>query len=331
MQTHFQRPDRIDNKLYVITVVYNSPRWRNRWKLYQDFAKRCDEAGAVLYTCEVALGERAFAVTQTDNPRHLQLRTTSEIWFKENALNLIAARLPADWKYVAWIDADITFSRDDWADECMHRLQHFPIIQMFSEAADVSDNYDIVARYQGMGFCFQKGIPWTASKASIPTYYGMTVAEPDNSPFAYIHHPGLAWACTRDCWNKLGGLFDKAIIGEADYLMGRAILGHDLMQVRKDYSDGYKRYIQTWADRAALLKKNMGWMNGLILHHWHGQKANRKYYDRTKLLANTSYNPDVDLKRDWQGLWQLTDRSNELRDGIRNYGFLRNEDAPYDA
>lgn len=330
--TLFQRPDRITNPLYIITVVYNAPRWRNRWKLYQDFAKRCEEAGAILYTAEVALGDREFTVTSKDNPRHLQLRTRSEIWFKENALNLIASRLPSDWQSVAWIDADITFSRDDWADECVHRLQHWPIIQMFSEAADLSDEYDVIARYQGMGYCFNKGIPWEPSKASlVNTYYGQTVAQSptDTSPFNYLHHPGLAWACTRECWDTLGGLFDYAIIGESDYLMGRAILGHDLMQVRKNYSPGYKRHIKTWADRALLLNKNMGWMNGLILHHWHGAKINRKYYDRTLLLSDTQYDPDVDLKTDWQGLWQLTPRSYKLRDGIRNYGFLRNEDATY--
>lgn len=327
----FSRPDTILEPLYIVTVIYNSPRWRVRWKLYQDFAKRCEEAGAILYTVEVAFGNREFSITEANNPCHIQLRTNSEIWHKEAALNAGVARLPAGWQYVAWIDADITFARDDWADEAKHRLQHYDIIQMFSEAADISDNYEIVSRYQGLGYCFVRNIPWTPSKASVSTYYGQTVAHiDDTSPFDYIHHPGLAWACTRKCWNTVGGLFDKAIIGEADYLMARAILGHNLMEVRKNYTISYKRYIQAWANRALLLNKNMGYMAGTVLHHWHGAKVNRKYYDRTKLLVATQYDPDIDLTKDWQGLWQLTNRSPELRDGIRNYGFMRNEDAPYE-
>jgi hypothetical protein len=38
--------------------------------------------------------------------------------------------------------------------------------------------------------------------------------------------------------------------------------------------------------------------------------------------------PDLDLKRDWQGLWQLTDHNPELRDGLRAYARLRDEDSP---
>lgn len=63
---------------------------------------------------------------------NLQLRTSHEIWLKENSLNLGFARLPPDWKYAAWIDADVTFARPDWACETVHQLQHNPVVQMWS-------------------------------------------------------------------------------------------------------------------------------------------------------------------------------------------------------
>src|ERR1700684_2396379 len=90
--TIFQRPDQLPYPLYVVTTVFNSPRYRSRWRLYEDFAKMVAEAGAILYTVEVAFGDRAFAVTEASNPRHIQLRTNTELWFKEQAINLGVAR-----------------------------------------------------------------------------------------------------------------------------------------------------------------------------------------------------------------------------------------------
>jgi hypothetical protein len=58
-----------------------------------DVRARVRSGGSDLYTAEVAFGERHFEVTEAGNPRHLQLRTTSEIWHKENALNLLIQRL----------------------------------------------------------------------------------------------------------------------------------------------------------------------------------------------------------------------------------------------
>jgi hypothetical protein len=62
-------------------------------------------------------------------------------------------------------------------------------------------------------------------------------------------------------------------------------------------------------------------------HMFHGAKRNRAYDQRWKLLAQAGYDPHLDLKRDWQGLYQLTDRSVILRDGIRQYARMRNEDG----
>jgi hypothetical protein len=39
-------------------------------------------------------------------------------------------------------------------------------------------------------------------------------------------------------------------------------------------------------------------------------------------LRRTGFDPDLDLKRDWQGLCQLTDRNRALRDGLRAYARL---------
>jgi len=110
------------DRLHVVTMLVNPLRWHSRYWNYWMFEHECAAAGAILYTAEVAFGERQFEVTQAANPRRLQLRTAHEIWHKENALNLLIQRLPTDAKYVAWIDADVKFNRPDWAQETLQLL-----------------------------------------------------------------------------------------------------------------------------------------------------------------------------------------------------------------
>jgi hypothetical protein len=83
-----------------------------------------------------------------------------------------------------------------------------------------------------------------------------------------------------------------------------------------------------WENRAEKhIRRNVGYVPGLLLHHWHGKKRDRKYADRWKIIIDNDYDPHYDLKEDWQGLWQLTDRSFKLRDDIRAYFRSRNEDS----
>lgn len=324
-KTLFSRPDRLHDPLYVVTTIFNATRYRSRWRLYEDFAKHVAEAGAVLYTVEVAFGERDFAVTQPDDPHDLQLRTTSELWLKENALNLGVQRLPQDWKYVAWIDADTHFTRSDWANETIHALQHYSLVQMWSQYQDLTSDHELIgtassfaANYLNNGYTKPK-----KGEAGYGYYpYGKR---------GYPGAPGLAWACRRDAWDALSGLLDICILGAADWYCAHALIGQLNDIVRPEYTDRYKSRLLEWQNRAEIyIKRNLGVISGLALHYWHGPKVNRKYGTRDQILIKNKYDPSIDLKRDWQGLYQLvvdTPRQIKLRDDIRKYFRQRNEDA----
>lgn len=316
MPTHFQRPDVLKDPLYVVTVISNQVRYRSRWKLYEDFAKRVAESGAILYTVEIAFGEREFV--EPCGPRYLKLRTTSELWHKENALNLLVSHLPLDWKYVATVDADIAFARDDWANETLHQLQHYPIVQMFASAQDLDANHDAISEAQSFAYCYVHHLP----RGDQPGYYI------DGQLKKYLWHPGYCWAYRREAWDQLGQLIDHAILGAADNHMAYALIGEAESTIKANLTQRYKDLVLLWQDRAEqYIKRNIGYVPGLILHYWHGPKASRRYHDRWKILEYTQYNPDLDLKRDWQGLYQLTDRSPELRQLIRAYFRQRDEDS----
>lgn len=52
------------------------------------------------------------------------MRSFDELWHKENLINIGIASPPADWQYVAWIDADVSFSNPCWAVETVQQLHH---------------------------------------------------------------------------------------------------------------------------------------------------------------------------------------------------------------
>lgn len=313
----FKRPDKIDEPLYVIAPIFNAPRFRSRLKLYSDFARHIAERGGILYTIEAAFGERAFAVTQADNPRHIQTRIKDELWLKEAMINAAVARLPQNWKYVAWIDADVQFCRPDVMDETVHQLQHFPILQMWSEAHDLGPNYEIIQSHRSFGYCYTHNLP----RPEKGDYYG-------KGKKGFYWHPGYAWACTREAWNALGGLMDHCILGSADFHQAMCLVGDGELTIQRPVSDRYKFLVRQWQARAEkYIQRNIGYVSGNISHMWHGSKAARRYQDRWTIYAQTGYDPDLDLKRDWQQLFQLTDRSPLLRDKLRAYARQRDEDA----
>ena len=322
----FKRPDTIPYPLYVVTVVFNPVRFRRRWDLYEDFAKRCEEAGAILYTCAVAYGDRAFVLTPPGNDpmRLLQLCTSDELWIKENALNLLIQRLPQDWKAVCNADADIQFVRDDWANEILHALQHYHIVQPWTEADDLTDKYGHHQRHHSFVYSYKHNEPWPDEPGD---YYGP--GKPGKNKL-FTWHPGFAWAYRREAIQKLGGLIDIGILGSGDAHMAKALIGKAETSIHPKLQQAYKDIILRWQSYATEhIKRNIGYVDGLILHHWHGPKAKRRYKSRWQILVKHEFNPLEDIKRDWQGLWQMTGNKPQLTEDIREYFRQRDEDEPF--
>jgi hypothetical protein len=307
--------------LHVITCVTNPMRFRSRIQLYREFAKRVADAGAILTTVEIAFGDRPFMVTERDNPWHVQLRTRHELWHKENALNLgIQNAIQQDpcAEYLAWIDADVQFSRADWVEETIHQLQHFDFVQMFSHAVDLGPDQQPLQTHVGFAYA----------------YFNQLKVK-DAYDYCRGWHPGYAWAARRDALDKVGGLIDFAILGAADKHMGMGLIGciqNSFMAAKGKLTSPYVRELLEWQARAEKhIRRNVGYVPQTLQHFWHGRKKDRKYVERWNVLISNGYNPDVDLRRDTQGLWCLNDtedpRQRNLRDGIKRYFRQRNEDS----
>ncbi len=326
MYSHLSRANhvikRLDSKLHVIAVVFNPLRFQSRYNLFSDFSKNTIAAGANLWVIELAFGNRPFEVTDCANPHHIQLRSDHELWHKERMINEAVACLPADWEYVAWVDADLTFVNPDWVHETMQQLQHYQLVQMFTHATDVGPSFEPLETFEGFAFSYRSGRKFpilnNSPKRGQPYYYG-----------GRYWHPGYAWAYRREAWNTMGGLLDINLVGGGDHQMAYGLLGEISQTIPAGTSEQYAKVVKTWEGNAALLKRNVGSVPGTVIHHFHGPKVKRGYNNRWKILTDNQFDPVQDIKADWQRMYMLnTETTNKikLRDDLRAYFRSRNED-----
>jgi len=296
------------DKLYVVTCVFNPENYQSRYRLYRNFVDYVNQfANVELWTVELVFGDQSFAVTQANNPHHIQLKTTEVLWYKENLLNIGIGRLPADARYIAWIDADIEFETATWAEDTMRALDQHAFVQMFKRANDLGPDGQVISSNKGFVYKWLKG-SW----------------DPKNRG-----RSGLAWAATREALDAVGGLIDWGIVGSGDWFMAFSLtdqMAESSLQVK---SGGYSlSSMQAWADRCTrYINQNVGYVDGVINHFWHGKKSDRGYNWRWRILSENQFDPLHDLEYHANGLIKLKASKPKLLEDIRFYFQSRNEDA----
>lgn len=336
----------ITPQLHVITAISNPFRYYSRYRLYQGFEKMVAEAGAILWTVELATRDRHFEITSPDNPRHIQLRSPAILWHKENLLNIGIQRLPDDAEYVAWIDADIQFARPDWVQETLHQLQIYRVVQMWSHSTDYGPDFQPIAQAGSLFASYLKDgkvLQPIERRAAVRTTAARSAGHKDSCccpccmpcppdpgpyPFRGLLHTGYAWAARRSALSDLGLLGDIGILGSGDRHMAYALIGaverSFPIGIHKNYTDYWLR----WQARAeAKIQRKVGVVPGTINHFWHGSKQHRRYQDRWKILVGDQYDPLEDIKYDFHGVLELTNRNLKLRDDVIHYFGVRNEDS----
>jgi hypothetical protein len=218
--------DPIEEKLHVILVVSNPCLYARRYILMKEFMERMskDEPDIILYIVELAYGNQKFLMTNKKNPRHLQLRTTTPLWHKENMINIgVKNLLPPDWKAMAWIDSDLEFDSPTWATDTLRILNgECDIVQLFSHCVDMDPSTKCMKVFNSAGFQYSKQVPFSTG--------------------SNIWHPGYAWACTRKAYDMMGGLYDKAILGSGDNIMMLCLIQNGLRGIKPESTEEYKIY-----------------------------------------------------------------------------------------
>ena len=302
--------DPIENKLHVIAVVSNPCLFAKRYILMREFIHRMEkeENNVILYVVEMTYGNQKFLVTKPDCPRHLQLRTETPLWHKENMINLgVKNLLPKNYKAFAWIDADVEFENSTWAMDTLKILNGSKdIVQLFSHCCDMAPNMSSMSVFNSAGYQFVRNNKYVTGGIN-------------------YSHPGFAWAMTRKAYERSGGLFDMGILGAGDIVNLYSLLGTAEQFVGEHYSHEYRHAVSEYQSRITNLR--FGYVPGVIRHHFHGSKKNRQYQDRYKILLKYDYNPVMHVKYNKQGIIVPTNAfPQEFKDDIMSYFLERNED-----
>lgn len=227
--------------------------------------------------------------------------TLHMLWQKERLLNMLVEHLPSEVSQVAWIDADVQFLDDRWAERCSEHLdRRCRVLQLFQNGHFLDPNHRV---------SHSQRAAVTASKRD------HTVA------------PGLAWAARRSVFP----LIDTHVLGGGDNLMWQAFRGK-----HRD-RDGWWRarmspgWLQSYLlEGDAMHERVQGQVlasPGDIVHYWHGTKANRKYVERWLTLQLHLFDPRTDLELDTNGLWRWASEKPQMHREVAQYFRGRREDG----
>lgn len=322
---------------WVVCMVSNPVRYKSRYALYRRFRRHIlEDVRANLLTVEVALGGRSFQVVDdvdevvtyrraSHGLRAIDVRARADsvLWIKENAWNVGAAHLPASARYVLFADADVHFCNRHLLTETVHALQLHPVVQPWASCADLGPQGDIMNVHRSFAWCHRRGFEWRPAR---PASGGGDPPRPDG--FGAPWHPGYAIAFRRDVLDRLP-LLEAGVLGSGDMHMLAALVGKAALSVPEGMPAGYRAAVLAWERRAAeVVRRDLGFVAGTILHEYHGPKASRQYMSRWRLLITHGYDPAKHVHKNAQGVLELSDAAPPaLRDAVREYFAQRDEDA----
>lgn len=167
----------------AVLMAYFNPT--NSVRMLQNFLQvrhYLQQANIPLYTGEVAFDESPFLLQDAV----VQLRTTSYMFYKENLIKLVEARVPATFTKLCILDADIMFEQPGWYDVVSQALDKVQICQPFTKTTFLEINF---TEGQSQGSCFD-------------TTEG---------------HSGHVWAFQR-AWYQSANISDQTVVGGSDLL-----------------------------------------------------------------------------------------------------------------
>ena len=300
--------------LDIMLSLNNYCQYQSRYKLFRAFVTKLKRYSQIrLHVVEIALGDRKHFIKQDDPNFHtvLLLRTDCELWHKENSLNLLAARLPNDCKYLAWVDADITFLNENWVSDTLNALQHFDICQVFQTIIDLGPEGEVLSIFKSFSWMYHLK---HFNPKEIVGYGGKG-------------HTGYGWACTKKIFDKIGGLFAYGVLGSGDRHMAYSFVGAAMDSYNSNITQGYKDKVIQYQKRCKGAR--LGYVKGSVSHHFHGRKKDRHYGDRWLILVNNQYDPNEHITLDSQGLFYFNpdDDTYNLRREVSAYFTSRHEDS----
>ena len=304
--------------LWAITSYFNPQRYQRRLLNYRLFRERMT---APLIAVELALDGK-FELRPDDADVMIQLPGRDVLWHKERLLNIALNAVPPDCRKIAWVDCDVVFQQHDWARLTSDLLDRAALVQPFRSVCELGrdvpldnlDHPDNERRAHSLAY----GLAVAAVEVDIPSQHMRLKG----------CKPGLAWAARREVLQERG-FYDACILGGGDRAMASAALGRfDYARQCLQMSPRWMEHYMAWArPHFESVRGSIGFLEGTLLHLWHGDLTDRRYMDRHRDFRQFDFDPAVDIAKDDHGCWRWNSDKPRMHQYVRDYFAARKEDG----
>lgn len=304
----------MESKFWAITCFFNPAKYSSLLNNYFVFSQKMKKQKVNLLTVECAFEGDEFQIPSSENV--LQLRSNSIMWQKERLINYGISQLPSSCESYAWIDCDVIFFNDNWANMASDMLKSEDIIQLYKKVYHFPKD---LFEYDGSRMVSIQSVFWQ----KLIHKNWLERRKSKELPFS---SPGFAWAAKRNAFDHAGEMYDRNIIGSGDTFIVDCLLDSwSIHGFYKKFTNKMKEDMFSWKDEFLKRKLKYNYLPIDIGHLWHGSLKNRQYMDRHNIILDHNYDPQKDIiLKDSVYEWNST--KNEMHKLIKDYFFLRRED-----
>lgn len=299
-------------KLYCITTFFNPANFKSLRENYYRFRSSLEKNSNIdLLTIELSFNGEF----QLEGPYIERLNSHSVMWQKERLINYGISRLPANAKYVAWLDCDILFLQPDWAETAIEKLKNNDIIQMFKKVYFAPKNeYSFNRKYQS-----QQGVIWQYKIHK--NWLKRRILK--ELPFS---SPGFGWSARLDYLRKIDGIYDKNIIGSGDTCLVDILLDSWAIHgYEKKLTSKMRENILVYAQKVFDNRPRLDYNPIDILHLYHGSTPNRQYMERHEIVKKYDFDPTIDIRLE-NNVFEWNSDKIGMHKEIEEYFYGRKED-----
>ncbi|MFZ4632487.1 MAG: alginate lyase family protein [Patescibacteria group bacterium] len=317
-----ESPRDLPGSFWGITTFFNSEKYKNKIINYRVFRERSKKQGLKLLMVECAFGNNPFELNKADADILIQVRSNSVLWQKERLLNIGLKNLPSDCDKIAWLDADIIFTDDNWIEESSRLLEKYSVVQLFEYVIRASEK-DSKALIKNKDISLDLGLD---EKELLKKMSCIKHTIYNNDLTAMGFNPGLAWASRRDVFTE-DGFFDKMIVGSGDKIMKYAFINQKLeSNLEVILSEKIKESISRWSENIySKVQASIYYVPGIIVHLYHGKKEKRLLFKRHELMHEYNFDPNLDLKLNEDECFEWASDKKDLHDFVKLYFNKRGE------
>lgn len=308
-----------------VTTYFNPAGYANKLSNLRSCTRAARRQGLRLLIVELAFGNAPHVIADRTADRVIRLRTRTVLWHKERLLNIGVKHLPEDCQHVAWIDADILFTNEDWVETTRYLLSLYPVVQPYDTAIWLSAD-------QHADGATPIPVPPEGNRRAHSAAFAVRNASDGIRIIARPHEaaPGLAWAARREILLS-HGLYDRLIVVGGDFIATSAMYGTGsgaaACSLRPLISPKLYTHLSAWSQAFhQSVNGHVGCTPGAVLHLWHGQLRDRRYLERYSILKDSNFDPEADIRTEEDECWSWATEKQSLHHDVEAYFRDRQED-----